>query len=189
MIQASDVLLLPGWQNSGTGHWQTLWEQQHGFVRVEQHDWMRPLRGDWNARLEEVLLAQPAPVVLVAHSLGCALVAAWAAHSRQTHRVRGALLVAPPELERDDLRVMLPGWAPMARQRLPFASVLVASSDDPYASLAHAQGLAQAWGSRLVDAGPRGHLNAESGLGDWPEGLDLLQSLQSVQPQQSSQAL
>lgn len=181
MIQASDVLLLPGWQNSGPGHWQTLWEQQHGFVRVEQHDWMRPLRGDWNARLEEVLLAQSAPVVLVAHSLGCALVAAWAAHSRNTGRVRGALLVAPPELERDDLRGMLPGWAPMARQRLPFASVLVASSDDPYGSLAHAQGLAQAWGSRFVDAGPRGHLNAESGLGDWPEGLAWLQSLQTPQ--------
>jgi len=181
MIQALDVLLLPGWQNSGPGHWQTLWEQQHGFVRVEQHDWMRPLRGDWNARLEEVLLAQPTPVWLAAHSLGCALVAAWAAHSRQTHRVRGALLVAPPELERDDLRGMLPGWAPMARQRLPFASVLVASSDDPYGSLAHAQGLAQAWGSRLVDAGPRGHLNAESGLGDWPEGLAWLQSLQTPQ--------
>ena len=127
MIQASEVLLLPGWQNSGAGHWQTLWEQQHGFVRVQQHDWMRPLRGDWNARLEEVLLAQPGPVWLVAHSLGCALVAAWAAHSRNTARVRGALLVAPPELARDDLRVMLPGWAPMARQRLPFPSVLVAS--------------------------------------------------------------
>lgn len=180
MIQASDVLLLPGWQNSGPGHWQTLWEQQHGFVRVEQHDWMRPLRGDWNARLEEVLLAQPAPVWLVAHSLGCALVAAWAAHSRNTACVRGALLVAPPELERDDLRVVLPGWAPVARQVLPFPSVLVASSDDPYGSLAHAQALAQAWGSRLVEAGPHGHLNAESGLGDWPEGLALLQSLRSA---------
>ena len=50
------VLILPGWQNSGPGHWQTRWEQRHGDLRVEQHEWMRPLRGDWMTRLEEVLL-------------------------------------------------------------------------------------------------------------------------------------
>ena len=51
----SKVLLLPGWQDSGPGHWQTEWERQYGYVRVQQHDWMRPLRGDWSARLEEVV--------------------------------------------------------------------------------------------------------------------------------------
>ena len=93
----STVLLLPGWQNSGPDHWQSLWEAQHGYLRVEQHDWMRPRRGDWIARLEDVVLAQPegTHITLVAHSLGCHLVAAWAAHSRNTHRVQAALLVAP----------------------------------------------------------------------------------------------
>ena len=95
-MKPSNVLILPGWQNSGAGHWQTLWEQQHGWHRVEQHDWMRPLRGDWSARLEETVVDADGPVVLVAHSLGCILTAWWAAHSPQAaSKVRGALLVAP----------------------------------------------------------------------------------------------
>ena len=106
MIQAASpiVLVLPGWQGSGPAHWQSRWEARHGHQRVEQHDWMRPLRGDWTARLEEVILAQPRPVLLAAHSLGCILTAWWAAHSRHTQRVAGALLVAPPDIERDDNR-------------------------------------------------------------------------------------
>ena len=174
---SSPVLILPGWQNSGPDHWQSRWQVQHSFHRVEQHDWMRPLRGDWIARLEDELLACSAPALLVAHSLGCIQVAAWAAHSRNTARVCGALLVALPDVEREDLRQMLPGWAPSARQRLPFASVVVASSDDPYGSADHARRLASLWGSALVEIGPRGHINAQSGLDDWPEGLALLQGM------------
>lgn len=177
-MEASRVLILPGWQNSGEGHWQTRWEALHGFHRVEQHDWMHPLRGDWSARLEETVVDAGGPVVLVAHSLGCILAAWWAAHSRNAHRVRGALLVAPGDVESPDVAPLLPGWSPIARQPLPFPAVLVASQDDPYCSFARAQGLAASWGARLHDAGARGHLNAESGLGDWPEGLALLQALQ-----------
>ncbi|WP_398500873.1 RBBP9/YdeN family alpha/beta hydrolase [Variovorax sp.] len=168
------VLLLPGWQNSGPGHWQTLWEEKHRDHRVEQHEWMRPLRGDWSARLEEEMLASPGEVVFAAHSLGCILVAAWAAHSRNTARVRGALLVAPGDLEREDVRQMIPGWAPIVRQPLPFPAVLIAANDDPYCDAARSRQMAQDWGARFVDAGARGHLNAESGLGDWPEGRQLL---------------
>ena len=164
------ILLLPGWQTSGPGHGQSLWEMTHGDRRVEQHDWMRPLRGDWSARLEEEVLAVPGPVLLAAHSLGCVLVAAWAAHSQNTQKVAGALLVAPGDVEREDLRELIPGWAPVVRQRLPFASTLVGATNDPYCSAGRAQGLAQDWGARYVGIGPRGHINAESGLGDWPEG-------------------
>jgi uncharacterized protein len=171
------VLILPGWQNSGPGHWQSRWEAVHGYARVEQHDWQRPLRGDWTARLEDVLLACPAPAVLVAHSLGCIQAAWWAAHSGNTGRVKAALLVAPPDIERDDLRQALPGWVPVARQPLPFPSVLVASSDDPYGSFGHASQLAAQWGSTLHSLGGHGHINAESGLHDWPEGHALLQDL------------
>ena len=176
-MKSSNVLLLPGWQNSGPDHWQSRWERLHGYTRVEQHDWMRPLRGDWIARLEEVLLSGDQAAVLVAHSLGCHAVAAWAAHSRNTHLVKAALLVAPPDVDREEIGGLLPGWAPMRLATLPFPSVLYASSNDPFCRLERARFLATAWGSTLIETGPRGHLNADSGLGDWPEAHEQLRVL------------
>lgn len=176
-MNASNVLLLPGWQNSGPVHWQSLWQATHGYGRVEQHDWLRPLRGDWIARLEDVLLQQKEPAVLVAHSLGCLLVAAWAAHSRNTHRVQAALLVAPGDAEREEMRPVLTSWSPIPLQKLPFKSILVGSRNDPYCSLERAKVFASAWGADFIDAGDQGHLNAESGLGAWPQGQALLKNL------------
>lgn len=176
-MKAQNVLILPGWQDSGPQHWQSLWQVQFGYQRVEQHDWLRPLRGDWIARLEDVVLGTDAPAVLIAHSLGCLLVAAWASHSRNTHRVKGALLVAPGDVEGDALRPVLGSWSPIPRQILPFKSTLVASQDDPNCSFERAQGFASAWGSRLVDLGNAGHINADSGVGDWPQGQALLNEL------------
>ena len=172
------VLLLPGWQNSGPAHWQSRWEARYGYIRVQQHDWMRPLRGDWMAQLEEAVLSCARPCVLVAHSLGCLLVASWAAHSRNTAKVRAAMLVAPGDAEREALRPVLTSWAPVTMQALPFSSVLFASRNDPYCSFERASAMAQAWGARCIDYGMAGHINADSALGDWPEGqAHLLQIL------------
>lgn len=183
-MNPANVLILPGWQNSGPDHWQSRWQAAHGYQRVEQHDWVRPLRGDWIARLEDVLLSldfeRDGPAVLVAHSLGCIHVAAWAAHSQNTHRVKGALLVAPPDVEREDLRGMLPAWSPVLLNPLPFKTLVLASSDDPFCSQARAQTFAIAWGADFIEAGKGGHLNAESGLGDWPAAFDQLQRLQGL---------
>jgi uncharacterized protein len=178
-MKSANVLILPGWQNSGPEHWQSLWQAEHGYQRVEQHDWLRPLRGDWISRLEDVVLSCDEPAVLVAHSLGCLLVAAWAAHSRNTHRVRAALLVAPADAQREELRPQLTSWSPIAMQALPFDTVLVASRNDPYCSFERAQVLASAWGSELIDHGHSGHLNAASGLGAWPQGQQCLRQLQA----------
>ena len=171
------ILLLPGWQNSGPTHWQSRWEALHGDQRVEQSDWTWPRRGDWMAQLDEAVIAAGTPAVLVAHSLGCQLVAAWAAHSQYTARVRAALLVAPPDTEREDMPPQLFNWRPIVRQRLPFASMAVVSEDDPYGALARTTQLAADWGSELVSIGRCGHINGDSGLGDWPAGRALLQRL------------
>ena len=176
------VLVLPGWQSSGASHWQSRWEALYGDVRVEQSDWMHPLRGDWMMRLDEVIgeleIAEARPqVALVAHSLGCQLIAAWAAHSRKTARVRAALLVAPPDVERAELQAALHSFTPIVRRPLPFPSLAVISADDPFCDPARARTMAADWGSRVLEAGPRGHLNADSGLGDWPEGRQLLAAL------------
>lgn len=173
------MLLLPGWLNSGPGHWQTLWEGYYGDRRVDQHDWEAPRRGDWMARLDEVMADHPAPrLLLAAHSLGCHLVAAWAAHSRHTARVAGALLAAPPDPAQDDWPAQLrPSWNEPTLQALPFAACVLASTDDPFDRAGRAAQLASAWGARHVSLGARGHLNGDSGLGLWPQGRAYLRSL------------
>jgi len=180
-MPAPRILLLPGWLNSDPDHWQSLWERNFGYQRVEQSDWQWPRRGDWMARLDEVLIADERPAVLVAHSLGCQLVASWAGHSQHTGRVVGALLVAPPDTERDDMPPQLHNWRPLhhehGRRKLPFPSVAVISSNDPFCALERATQMAADWGSSVVIAGQHGHLNTDSNLGDWPEGQALLAQL------------
>ncbi len=199
------VLLLPGWQNSGDGHWQSLWEAQFGYERVMQHDWMHPMRGDWITRLEDQLLLNnehsahipsrlpaqkalkidqkspstnpPANIVLVAHSLGCHLIAAWAALSKNTHRVKGALLVAPPDALREDFPPEMKSWRQPVLQKLPFPSICVISSNDPFCAVQPGREIAAAWGSECIEIGDRGHINADSGLGNWPQGQALLARL------------
>jgi uncharacterized protein len=177
MGTAFRTLILPGWRNSGPGHWQSLWERSQAFERVEQSDWDRPLRGDWMARLDEVLLDDARPVRLVAHSLGCHLVAHWAAHSQHTGRVRCALLVAPPDVTRGDFPPAMASWRAPSMKTLPFPAHLVFSTDDPFSSVDCAQALACAWGAATSCLGSAGHINAHSGLGDWPQGLALLHRL------------
>ncbi len=176
-MKPHNVLTLPGWEGSGARHWQTLWEQRHGYRRVEQHDWMKPLRGDWVARLEDVVLACDEPPVLVAHSLGCILVAAWAAASKNAQRVKAALLVAPGDVERTEVREQIPTWSPIELQALPFPAVLLASRNDPYCAFERARLFAHAWNAQFMDYGDCGHINADSGLASWPEGHVLLQDL------------
>jgi predicted alpha/beta hydrolase family esterase len=173
----SRVLLLPGWLDSGPTHWQSHWQRLHGFERVEQADWLWPRRGDWMARLDEVLLADERPAWLVAHSLGCHLVAAWAAHTLHRDRVRGALLVAPPDLTRTDLPPAVARWAPPLREPLPFPARVIYSDDDPYASVAATRQLAADWGAAATGIGSAGHINGDSGLGDWPQGRAWLAQL------------
>jgi uncharacterized protein len=237
MSHITTVFVLPGWLGSGPGHWQSLWEQAPStdmrFVRVEQHDWQRPLRGDWCARLDEMvanhLSAAPSDterpdaelrsaaqrdstdsasganssllnkeqtieyprrktahfsskntssIMLAAHSLGCHLVAAWAAVSAHTHAIRGALLVAPPDLAQANLPPDLLSWrkqAPMTT--LPFPATCVISSNDPFASTSAGQAMAAAWGANCTIAGALGHINGDSGLGTWPAGRALLGAL------------
>jgi uncharacterized protein len=173
------VLLLPGWLDSEPAHWQSRWQALHGDERVQQSDWLWPKRGDWMARLEEVLLADERPALLAAHSLGCQLVAAWAAHSQHTARVKGVLLVAPPDVEREDMPPNLLPWRPIVRQRLPFAATVVTSSDDPFCAPERSAQMACDWGAERVDIGARGHINGDSGLGDWAAARALLDNIRS----------
>ena len=115
-------------------------------------------------------------MVLVAHSLGCLLVAHWAAASANGH-IHGALLVAVPDPEGPSFPKEASGFSPLPVRPLGFPSVVVASADDPYGSAEHAARCAAAWGSRLVEVGAAGHINSASGLGAWSDGFALLRQL------------
>lgn len=177
------ILTIPGLGGSGPAHWQTLWEQGRAdTVRADLGCWSAPRRNAWVTRLDQAIRAARAPVILAAHSLGCLAVAWWAALDGQPWGwpVAGALLVAPPDVDRADVRPELAGFGPSPRLLLPFPSILVASSDDPYACPQRSFDMARDWGSHFVDAGPLGHLNAASGIGWWPEGQALLDRLIGV---------
>ena len=176
-IGRQSVLILPGWNGSGPGHWQSIWQGlRPELVRVEQEDWARPVLGEWAAKLEGAVRSAPSPVLLVAHSLGCALVAHWA-RAGSAGKVAGALLVAPADLDALQLEP-LRSFAPLPRERLPFPAWVVASRNDPYASYERAGQLARSWGAQLLDAGNAGHVNVESGHGAWPRGAELLTALE-----------
>lgn len=177
MAKAS-VLVLPGLGGSGPEHWQSRFERQNpSFIRVEQADWDTPERGAWIATLEAAVTAAPAPVVLVAHSLACALVSHWAREG-SVERVAAALLVAPSDVEaEEDMPPEVRVFAPMPADPLPFPAVVLASRDDRYCAIARACGFAALWGADFIDVGAHGHINVASGHGPWPEGERLLADL------------
>lgn len=173
---SSPVLTFPGIGNSGPQHWQSLWEQSNpDFVRISQRDWDNPVCEEWVSVLEKTVQPIGSSVVVVAHSLACLAVAHWAAKAHSP--IKAALLVAVPNPEGQKFPAEAVGFAPLPLQPFSFPSIVVASANDPYGSLAHAQACASAWGSRLVNVGAVGHINASSGLGQWLEGYALLQQL------------
>ena len=170
-------LILPGWQGSGEDHWQTQWEQLHGYQRVEQHDWLTPLRGDWMMQLEEAVLQAPYPVVLVAHSLGCWLTAAWASHSQNVAKVKAAFLVAPPDPKLFHVEPNLHSWRSCGLQALPFKNCVIYSTNDAYCTPTVSQEMVHVWGGKGISMGHAGHINADSALGNWEQGQQWLHQL------------
>lgn len=169
------VLTAPGLGSSGPLHWQTLWEQQPGIQRIEQKNWDAPVCADWVKQIEQAVAAAGPQVVIVAHSLACIALVHWAAQTKL--RIKGALLVAPADAERPSFPKEAKGFSPIPLQTLPFKSIVVSSTNDEYTPPERSHLFADAWGSRFVNAGPKGHINASSGLGEWPEGQKLLKEL------------
>jgi uncharacterized protein len=174
------VLILPGWHGSGLDHWQTLWERKYSSLkRVEQHSWTEPLPYQWLDRISEMVREAALPIFMVAHSLACIAVSRWAnAEPGLARLIEAALLVTPADVS-DPARCpeVLRRFAPIPLSRLPFASSIIGSLNDPYMSAASAERLAHVWGSDFINAGYVGHINSASGHGSWPEGEDYLADL------------
>ena len=180
---APTVLLVPGLRDHVAEHWQTLLQAQLPACRSvaprgrDDLDCARRVQA-----IEQAAQAVQGPLVLVAHSGGCIMLAHWA---RQTRRaVQGALLATPPDFESpmpagyptmDQLQ--RGGWLPVPRERLPFRSIVAISRNDPLGEAGRVAALAADWGSETVDLGEVGHLNPASGHGPWPEALALVARL------------
>ncbi|WP_312519832.1 alpha/beta hydrolase [Massilia sp.] len=170
-----DVLILPGLWNSGPRHWQSLWHERYPqWQRTPHRDWTSPHRDEWVSELDAAIAQCRGAPILVAHSLGCMLVAHWA-RCGSPLKVAGAFLAAPSDVEASSFPFDPGSWAPVPMEALPFPSLVVGSANDPFAATGRTRAFADAWGSRLVEIGDVGHLNTESGHGEWPEGLQLLE--------------
>ncbi len=170
------VLVLSGIGNSGPQHWQSLWQRRHPqWQRVNLGDWDRPVCDDWVRALDVAVRACPSPPMLIAHSLACLLVAHWA--HRSALLPKGAFLVAVPDPQSASFPAKAHGFAPVPMRPHGFPSIVVASANDPFGSSAFAQQCAHAWGSRFIDIGEAGHINADSGHGEWNEGYAIFQQL------------
>lgn len=177
-----DILIVPGWQNSGPDHWQTRWEKNLRTARrVVQDDFDRPDVEIWGDRMAKFAAGATQPTVVVAHSLGVPAVV-YAADKLRANGVIGAFLVAPADVDHADFWPDTGGkrWPPeaghggfdtMPENKLPFPATLIVANNDLYCSFARAEYLAEKWGATLRDAGETNHINVASGHGPWPEGL------------------
>ena len=174
----TNYFIIPGLGNSGEQHWQTYFEKQlDNAQRIEQRDWDAPACHDWINTIDEAIRSyDPSTIVLIAHSLGCATIAHWA---KQYNRIiKGALLVAPSDLEAPAYTFPATGFSPVPAENLNFRTIVVASTNDPWVSIERAKYFADAWGSEFIDIGEAGHINALSGYGEWQQGLEILKAFE-----------
>jgi hypothetical protein len=172
----STILTLPGIGGSGPQHWQSLWENEYGFIRIEQKEWETPDRADWVANIQNVVSKyDPKDIILVGHSAVCGAITEWA--KQYQTKIKGALLVAPADAEAVTFPTGAVGFRPMPLIKLPFHSIVVTSTNDYYVTLESATEFAHAWGSELINIGDAGHINVTSGFGKWDNGLEILKRL------------
>lgn len=166
--------IIPGLGNSGPDHWQTHLEKQgENFIRIQQNEWDAPDCEDWISNIESALSNYDLKdVVLIGHSLGCTTIAQWA--KKFNKKIKGALLVAPSDIEAPVYTFPSTGFVPIPMERIDFKTIVVTSQDDVWVSLERATYFAEKWGSELLNIGNAGHINADSGYGEWKECLEIL---------------
>ncbi|RJT47511.1 RBBP9/YdeN family alpha/beta hydrolase [Rahnella woolbedingensis] len=168
MMPEITLMLVPGLRDSGSGHWQSLWHQSNPhWLRIRQRSWEQVDLEAWADAISREQQRANTPLLLVGHSFGALASLVWA--NRHPQLTAGVMLVAPAEPMRFGLDdEILP-------HSLKVPGLIIASHTDPLLSFARAQYWAQAWGCELADIGEAGHINVESGFGEWRWGLKKLE--------------
>jgi predicted alpha/beta hydrolase family esterase len=184
------ILTVPGFHGSDENHWQTWLEQEFpDSERLTGVNWVSPRIYPWAEALEKQLDTMSGQAILVAHSFGClvsALIASW-----RPEKLAGVILVAPAAPQRfshygpinESQKNLQTIASTLPDQRLNTLGVLVASKNDPWMSVVQADQLSRDWGLAFYNAGNAGHINSESGYGEWPLIKDFVTAmLEAVEP-------
>jgi len=168
---------LPGLGGSDKEHWQSRFEKiLPNCKRIEQINWDEPNKEEWIDTIDNAVKGYDlSKVVFISHSLGGIALSHWA--NTYNKKIKGALIVAPPNLDNVSTDIGLDSFLPVPKGKIDFPTLFIASSNDPWAELEASEQLAQSWGSEFVNVGNAGHINTDSGLGEWNEGLSLLGDL------------
>jgi len=165
----AQIFIAPGYGNSGPNHWQTLWQKENPeFIRIEQKDWFLPVAEEWIASIEKQVASFKENTIIVAHSLACIALALWSQQTKLS--IKGALLIAPPDTESPEFPHEIKGFSQIPNNPLPFKSIVVSSTNDEYCHIHRAESFARNWGSKFINVGAKGHINANSDIYNWPEG-------------------
>ncbi|MDC9603601.1 RBBP9/YdeN family alpha/beta hydrolase [Xenorhabdus griffiniae] len=176
-MTAITYLIVPGYTNSGPDHWQSHLERKYlNVVRVQQDDWQSPVREKWIHRLNETIEKTAGELFLIGHSCGAITISQWAAE-RKSNKVKGALLVAPADIDNPKAPLEIQVQRPLATSPLPFPSTLVCSDNDEFLSLEKARTLAIHWQSELIVLSGAGHIHTASGYGEWLAGEHLINDI------------
>lgn len=165
------ILIQPGWQDSGPEHWQTKWEKKFGLTRIQQRDWETPTCEEWIETMAHYVNARPSPII-VAHSLGC--IATVHALHRGLMKPTAVVLVAPADMDNNIHNVTATGFSSIPTGKLGCPSLVIASTNDKYMTGERSRHLAALWGSKFVLLPGHGHINAQSSLGEWKDGQRLV---------------
>lgn len=170
-MKQTNILIVPGWGNSGPGHWQSIIENVvPETLRVEQ-EWDDTSIEVWSRNIDRVVRSLDRPPLVVAHSFGC-LSTAYAQITLGTP-VGATLFVAPANPERFEL----PSSYFSSPLRQP--GLMIASENDPWLSLDKAKAMAADWGIDCINIGAAGHINVASGYGAWPLGEALIECMRA----------
>jgi predicted alpha/beta hydrolase family esterase len=182
-VRSVPVVLIPGWNGSGPGHWQH-WLAEQLTAAGRDVRWPpfadvdHPSLAEWLTDLRAALGGLPAQGYdVVAHSLGAVL---WLQHVASPAALdcppaaRVALVSPPsPTTAFPEIAEFFPPPVDVDTvRRAAGGTVLVAGTDDPYLpeGVAAAYGVPLKMAATVIDGGK--HLNTDSGYGEWPAVLD-----------------
>lgn len=169
------ILILHGWGGSDFPHWQS-WlageiAKDYGQVYFPLLDNPHfPRKNRWMKQVKEIL-AEFKPDTVICHSMANSL---WfhLCEEGEIKAVKRLLLVSPPrnDLDLKTIKTFYP--APIPEKLFAKEVMLVTSTNDPYLTQEEAKQMqiSLCVPMKVVEAG--GHINADSGYGEWPWVLD-----------------